>query len=296
MIPKHINNYSDLQTSRGDICAGFLFQALTKTKKAEPYTKRAKEFYEAIKKINTIDELLSLENFREELISASGFSEKAKKHLTNAELIGALTDILKKIVRESNHEFREEIIYRYLLTKGDSLGGSMRNLTGAMAGSKMASMVEQELRVRNLNPDVVKGRANKIQRISWKDRCLCFDVKPKIVDKNIDMILLDCADAALFSRDLLETYPRYIACGELKGGIDPAGADEHWKTGNTSLGRIEKAFSVKKLPYLFFVGAAIEAAMAKEIFAELENGHLAHAANLHYQNQLDDLVDWLISL
>ena len=30
--------------------------------------------------------------------------------------------------------------------------------------------------------------------------------------------------------------------GELKGGIDPAGADEHWKTGNSALVRIRKAF------------------------------------------------------
>ncbi|MDZ4383273.1 MAG: AvaI/BsoBI family type II restriction endonuclease [Thermodesulfovibrionia bacterium] len=37
----------------------------------------------------------------------------------------------------------------------------------------------------------------------------------------------------------------YIALGELKGGIDPAGADEHWKTARTSLIRIQKAFSKK---------------------------------------------------
>ncbi len=296
MIPKHIQNYADLQTSRCDICDGFLFQALTKSEKVDPYIKRAREFHEAIQSVNSIEELLSLKNFREELISASGFSEKAKNHLTNKELTDALMDVLKRVVRESNDHFREEMIYRYLLTKGDSLGGSMRNLTGSRAGLKISSMIQERLSKENLKPSVVKGSTGKIQRIFWKNRCLFFDVKPKIVDKNIDMILIDCSGYSSFSRVLLETHSKYIACGELKGGIDPAGADEHWKTGNSSLGRIQTAFSGKRIPHLFFVGAAIEASMAKEIFSELESGELSHAANLHYQNQLDDLIGWLISL
>ncbi|MFM6407785.1 MAG: AvaI/BsoBI family type II restriction endonuclease, partial [Microcystis sp.] len=67
-------------------------------------------------------------------------------------------------------------------------------------------------------------------------------------------------------------YPDlYIALGELKGGIDPAGADEHWKTARTALQRIDDAFrKISKHPYTFFIGAAIETKMAREIYRQLE--------------------------
>lgn len=54
--------------------------------------------------------------------------------------------------------------------------------------------------------------------------------------------------------------------GELKGGIDPAGADEHWKTANTALDRIRNSFAnVGYSVKTSFVGAAIANAMAVEI-------------------------------
>jgi hypothetical protein len=40
-------------------------------------------------------------------------------------------------------------------------------------------------------------------------------------------------------------------------GIDPAGADEHWKTANFALERIRKSFAKKKKPQTFFIGASI---------------------------------------
>jgi type II restriction enzyme len=65
----------------------------------------------------------------------------------------------------------------------------------------------------------------------------------------------------------------YVALGELKGGIDPAGADEHWKTARSALDRIKKAFEkVGQQPRRFFIGAAIEKEMAIEIWHDLEAG------------------------
>ena len=45
-----------------------------------------------------------------------------------------------------------------------------------------------------------------------------------------------------------------------------------------------------------FVGAAIEAAMAQEIFDQLKNGTMTNAANLTDKNQLVEYCNWLISL
>ncbi len=89
----------------------------------------------------------------------------------------------------------------------------------------------------------------------------------------------------------------YIAIGELKGGIDPAGADEHWKTAQSALNRIQKSFAEKsRLPLLFFVGSAIEREMANEIWRQLQAGTLANAANLSNEAQLASLCLWLCQL
>lgn len=89
----------------------------------------------------------------------------------------------------------------------------------------------------------------------------------------------------------------YLALGELKGGIDPAGADEHWKTARTALSRIQEAFAKHKLkPHTFFIGAAIEAKMAKEIWAMLKRGTIENAANLTNDHQIASMTRWLCSL
>jgi hypothetical protein len=89
-----------------------------------------------------------------------------------------------------------------------------------------------------------------------------------------------------------------LGCGEIKGGTDPAGADEHWKTATTAFTRIRTAFKNKKMkcPELFFLGAAIEETMAKELYEQLQGKQIAKVANLTKQEQIDHLVSWLLSL
>lgn len=85
--------------------------------------------------------------------------------------------------------------------------------------------------------------------------------------------------------------------GELKGGIDPAGADEHWKTANTALERIRNSY--KNTGYTImtsFVGAAIEKSMADEIYKQLTDGLMSNAANLTDTNQLVEYCNWLLDI
>ena len=85
--------------------------------------------------------------------------------------------------------------------------------------------------------------------------------------------------------------------GELKEGIDPAGADEHWKTGNTALNRIREAFANQNLKIdTSFIAAAIEKKMATEIFTQLQNKTLSFAANLTADIQLVNYCNWLLKL
>jgi type II restriction enzyme len=83
----------------------------------------------------------------------------------------------------------------------------------------------------------------------------------------------------------------------LKGGVDPAGVDEHWKTANSALNRIRTSFEkVNISPNTFYIGAAIETSMAFEIFYLMQSGSLCNAANLTSERQLTTICDWMINL
>ncbi len=128
-----------------------------------------------------------------------------------------------------------------------------------------------------------------------------YNLTVPIVKKNVDLNLFDCAPEEIsFDKNQESTHykpEKYIALGELKGGIDPAGADEHWKTANSALKRIRDSFSAQNhQPFTFFVGAAIEKAMAQEIYQQLENNILTNGANLTNENQVVSLCSWLIAL
>ncbi len=47
---------------------------------------------------------------------------------------------------------------------------------------------------------------------------------------------------------------------------------------------------------LFFLGSAIETAMASELFTRLQDGRLSYVANLTVNEQVADLAEWLVTL
>ena len=122
-----------------------------------------------------------------------------------------------------------------------------------------------------------------------------------MVQKNVDLSLFAVAPDEIGivknKKSSVNNPKKYLALGELKGGIDPAGADEHWKTANSAIDRIRKGFAKQRLsPKTFFVGAAIEKSMANEIYRQLQDGILSNAANLTNESQTVSLCKWLINL
>lgn len=122
-----------------------------------------------------------------------------------------------------------------------------------------------------------------------------------LLGKSVDLCLFDSreedfADHSL-ARQIYATPELYLALGELKGGIDPAGADEHWKTGFSALRRIRGSFSrMNCTPHVFFIGGAIEESMADEIWGLLQSGELTNAANLNDEAHMVSLTRWLCNL
>ena len=66
--------------------------------------------------------------YKVELITASGLSDKAVVHLTDQDKTEAIQGLIENFLEPAGAKFVEELVYRFLLTRGDALGGSMRNV------------------------------------------------------------------------------------------------------------------------------------------------------------------------
>ena len=229
--------------------------------------------------------------------------------------------MISEFLVPAGESFVDELVYHFLLIKGDSLGGSMRNYVGTVAQMKLVRKILSLLSLQCKGFKVLmKGgkksnewsdsvyeqvfdKADEVAAIYWKvkqgggmaDRILFFNATIPAVGNNIDISLYNASPDIFGGGKIVDERGRAIMFGEMKGGIDPAGADEHWKTGNSALERIRSAFS-ERVVKTSFIAAAIEKKMAGEIYHQLSEGILSAAANMTVDKQFTHYCNWLINL
>lgn len=317
---KHITSAADLVTTPEATRDGFLNFALEKNKISDEYARAASRFKRLMQDVDNPDDLLDNQSVRDYLLTASGLSDKSMQYLTDDDKTALIKELVDVFLKPAGEDFIDEAVYRYLLIKGDSVGGTMRNRIGALGEEKLIRGLIDSLRQKGLEYYWTKGKGAKtkwikqadvpaddenierdVKALHWKNhngsRVLIFDLKVPLVNKNIDICLFE-STMEQADRFAIKNHPeKGLMFGELKGGIDPAGADEHWKTGNTALERIRTSFAGKGFTvFTSFIGAAIETAMAEEIFGQLQNGTMSNAANLTNQEQLDEYCSWVVSI
>jgi len=316
---RHIISPSDLITPHEEIRAGFLKLGLEKNRVATPYVEQAKALRNLASRVASPQELHGLTDIRPSLLTAAGVSDKAVRHLNNDIGDAIITKLIETFLEPAGKDFVDELVFRFLLTRGDSLGGRMRNLGGQMAQHQFIRALVANLIVKDVPFQWLDHKSNlwlegakddagiELQakgvrwRVNEEPRTLLLNMKVSWVNKNVDLTLLNTTYEASSIKQRFFALPKdpmsYIALGELKGGIDPAGADEHWKTANSALARIRTSSQlVGHRPHLFLILAAIAKSMAEEIFSQLENGDLSFAANLTNDKQVYDVCDWLVNL
>lgn len=195
-------------------------------------------------------------------MTASGLSEKALGHLSDNDKTESITNLIEKFLEPAGNDFIDELVYRFLLTKGDALGGIMRNIAGSLGEKKLIRGIISSLSLKGLqfkyqhkqsktwidgihtDTTIEENTKGLYWKIKKKNRTLLLNLTPPFISKNVDLCLFDGKFSEFNNNDssITKTPEKYIALGELKGGIDPAGADEHWKTANTALERIRSAF------------------------------------------------------
>lgn len=190
----------------------------------------------------------------------------------------------------------------------------MRNVGGALAQRKLIRAFISTLKIAGVGYRWQHSKMREwvemtvddsdielsLRGLNWQsengNRTLICNLTVPLVKNNVDMCLFNLAPEELETTEY-KVAKSYVALGELKGGIDPAGADEHWKTARTALDRIREGFSkVGASPFTFFVGAAVEKKMAAEIWDQLESGLLSNAANLNEESQVASISRWLCNL
>jgi hypothetical protein len=316
---QHLKSSKDLETTYEAIRAGFVSLALEKNRQAKPYIEEARALKVAASIASRPSDLLNIPEIQSGLLTAAGVSDKAANHLLAQDKIEAIKGLIQNFLEPAGEKFVEELVFRFLLIRGDTLGGSMRNIGGVLAQRKLTRAIISAIKIAGQSYKWLHCETDKweemsendadieifVKGISWskesQSRTVLYNMTVPIVGNNVDLCLFNCGHKDIADRrhakDIFASAGLYIAIGELKGGIDPAGADEHWKTARAAIARVQESFAkAEHEPYLFFIGAAIEAKMAVEIWSQLKRGILANAANLTDDHQIASLSRWLCSL
>ena len=197
---------------------------------------------------------------------------------------------------------------------GDSLGGVSRNEVGRIAMMRLLNPLVTYLHRQNHLQEIVCSFKGDLSATSEETR---QSRREKIaMDSTVDMdeLLADCEQRRVKYHELVfrngnrllvdrqlnwtdeagGTYKigpdlhstaetqDFVWAAEVKGGADPAGSDEHWKTATQALNRILDACQAtgRVQPALAFVATIFVERVAREAQTWIDEGKLTAAYNL----------------
>jgi hypothetical protein len=229
----HLQSADDLVTTYEATRAGFVALALEKNRRATPHVATARALQSAASKASTPAGLLDIEGIRSGLLTAAGVSKKALKHLTPEDKDKAINELIKNHLEPAGSKFVEELVFRFLLTRGDTLGGSMRNVGGVLAQRKLARATISSLTIAGVTYQWQHSKTNKwvtmtdedadielaLRGLSWQSkgehRTLVYNLKVPLIKNNVDMCLFNLAPDELQATKFKQPGS-YIALGELR--------------------------------------------------------------------------------
>ena len=144
---EHLSCFEDLITPYEETRAGFVSLALEKNRQATPFVEEAKVLKAIASKAKSPLDLLNMEDIKPAILAASGLSDKALSHLSDENKNTAILELIKNYLQPAGKKFVEELVYRFLLTRGDSLGGMMRNIGGVLGERKLIRCLISTLKI-----------------------------------------------------------------------------------------------------------------------------------------------------
>jgi len=225
---RHLHSSDDLVTTYEAIRAGFVALALEKNRRATPHVAAARALREAASQATMPIDLLNIKNIEAGLLTASGLSDKSLVHLLAEDKTEAIKGLIKNFLEPAGSRFVEELVFRFLLTRGDTLGGSMRNIGGAIAQRKLTRAILSTLTIAGSKyqwqhtktrqwVDMTQDDSEielSLRGISWQNgdqnRTLIYNLTVPLVKNNVDLCLFNLGHEEL--EDNKYAAPRILCC------------------------------------------------------------------------------------
>src|ERR1039458_2376702 len=207
----HIKSSKDLETTYEAVRAGFVALALEKNRRATPFVAQARALKAAASKAKTPADLLKITEIQSGLLTAAGVSDKATNHLEDSDKREAVTGLIKNFLEPAGVNFVEELGCRFLLTRGDTLGGSLRNVGACRAQRNLRRAILACLKLAGKKchwlhaatktwaalPDDDTDIELSLRGLSWATakgpRTLLYNVTVPLVKNNADLSLFNCS-------------------------------------------------------------------------------------------------------
>ena len=205
----HLKSFADLITPYEETRAGFISLALKKNKIATPFIQQAKALRVLASRAETPKQLLQMIEIQDSLLTSAGLSDKAKNHLQSADKQEAINGFIENFLEPSGKSFVDELVYRFLLTRGDSLGGSMRNLGGKLGEWRFTRILISTCSITGVDFEYLNSKSKQwgapnsdldiekqLRGLRWtcrgNERTLIYNLTVPTVQKNVDLCLFDC--------------------------------------------------------------------------------------------------------
>ena len=158
---QHLKSGKDLATTYEAVRAGFVALALERNRQASPYVEEARALKAAASKAKTPEDLIKMTDIQSALLTAAGISDKATNHLMLEDKEKAIEGLIKDFLVPAGEKFVEELVFRFLLTRGDTLGGSMRNIGGVLAQRKLTRTIISTLKIAGKPYKLLHSQTNQ---------------------------------------------------------------------------------------------------------------------------------------
>lgn len=223
---EHLSSCDDLVTTYAATRAGFVALALEKNRRAAPYVAEARALQKAASAAATPADLATLTGIESGLLTAAGLSDKALRHLLPQNKTEAINGLIRNFLEPAGDKFVEELVFRFLLTRGDALGGSMRNVGGVLAQRKLTRAIISSLTIAGINYRWQHTKSRKwlemteddseiewsLRGLSWyngdKNRTLIYNLTVPLVGNNVDICLFSLSPREVRTSEckIAETY------------------------------------------------------------------------------------------
>ena len=161
---EHLISSGGLVTTYEATRSGFVMLALEKNRRATPHVSDARALQEAASRARMPVDLLNMKGIEAGLLTAAGLSDKALTHLLPEDRTEAIQNLIRNYLEPAGAKFVEELVFRFLLTRGDAPGGSMRNVGGVLAQKRLTRAILSTLRIAG-----VRCRWQDTRTRRWSD-------------------------------------------------------------------------------------------------------------------------------